>query len=91
MALNAGLRAWHARRRKERHKATARVDALLDATGIDAAERPNVRNAYRDYLLDRERTSWAPIGERSGPAMPSGVSTGPAVDWSGYDAITSYT
>lgn len=91
MALNAGLRAWHARRRKERHKAAARVDAQLDAAGIDAAERPAVRNAYRDYLLGRDRTNWGPIGERSGPVMPSGVTEGPSVDWSGYDALASYS
>lgn len=90
MALNAGLRAWHARRRKDRHKATARVDAQLDAAGIDAAALPAVRNAYRDYLLDRDRTNWGPIATRSGPEMPSNVTSGPAVDWSGYDVANDY-
>ncbi len=90
MALNAGLRAWHARRRKERHKATARVDAQLDAAGIAATERTAVRNAYRDYLLDRDRANWGPIATRSGPVMPSGVTEGPSVDWSGYDLANDY-
>lgn len=91
MALNAGLRAWHARRRKDRHKATARVDAQLDAAGIDAAALPAVRNAYRDYLLERVKGSYAPARYRdTAPPVPSGVASGPAVDWSGYDLANDY-
>lgn len=91
MALNAGLRAWHAQRRKARRAANAAIDAKLDHAGIPQERLVETRNAYRDYLLDRERSSWAPIGARSGPVAPPGVTEGPAVDWSGYDAIASYT
>lgn len=90
MALNAGLAAWHAKRRKERRTAYRQVNARLDAAGIPEGHRAQVRAAYADYLTDPDRMKWAGSGERSGPVMPSGVAEGPAVDWSGYALADDY-
>lgn len=90
MALNAGLRAWHARRRKARQTAVKRINARLDAAGIPEGHRAQARTTYADYLLDRDRVSWHGGGERNAPPLPSGVTSGPVVDWSGYALADDY-
>ena len=91
MALNAGLRAWHARRRKERQTAVQRINARLDTAGIPEDKRAAVSDAYGHYLAASAGGTYAPTRYRDdAPPLPSGVTSGPAVDWSGYALADDY-
>ena len=72
MALNAGLRAWHARRRKERQTAVQRINARLDTAGIPEDKRAAVSDAYGHYLAASAGGTYAPTRYRD-DAPPAAV------------------
>ena len=91
MAVNAGLMAWHAKRRAQRRAAMSRIDARMDAAGIPQEKRAETRNAYRDYLVETAAGgTWSPARYRDAMPLPAGVQSAPAVNWSDYDLAADY-